>query len=692
MGERATGVRRLVGGCLAGLALLVAACGGGAAAQPEDAAADGAAGDAGADAAVDDAAVNDLAAGDSGDAGAADAREPFDPAAVTLDLCAVDEEQVDAAWAALDDRGRIGQHLLVSVQRVGAQPDSATLALVRDWKVGAAYVRPPAIAIGDTEGLAQFLRNLQLEAVAATGTALLIATDDEGGYSAMLNRVTAGTDTIGNAAIGATGDPWVAFEQYDLMGRELRALGFTMNFAPSVDTLRTTRNGNMNVRSFGPDPALNARLAAAAVLGLQKNRVVAVAKHFPGDGLTDGNTHTTHVTVAATQAELEAVALPPFQAAIDAGAEAVMTIPARFPAYDDVRAALTSRAITTDLLRGALGHDRLVITDAVWMDGADIGLEEGDDLLIEALRAGADVLLVSDRGPDFIGPLSDRLAAALADGTLDAAEFEASTKRILRAKARFCLMGPEGVPSEADVAAVAERVGRPEDEALSESHAERSLVLLEDDGTALPLTGRRVLVVCPQKLILRDPGNTWPNILDRTLADALRGHDPDVREILYAVPSPLEATFAAVAAAADEIDVLVLATLQGRFSGDQAQLVEWVLDGLDLPVVHVSLGVPFDHAQTRGRVAAALAVQSPRSVSVEAAARFLYGEGTAPGRLGWDLSEVPWGEGYDDPDRCRDEAIDCGGLGVCVDHVTYFGCICDGEALPTAERRGCQRP
>ena len=633
-----------------------------------------------------------LPAGWSGDPGRdpVDPPPPFDPASVELDLCAVDEDEVQAVYAALDERGRIGQHLLVSIARSGDGPNRDSRELIETWKVGAAYVRPPAIQPGDPVGLARFLRETQLAAVAATGTALFIATDQEGGYNAMLNQVTVGTDTIGNAAIGATGDPRVAFEQYDIMGREMRALGFTMDFAPAVDTLLRTRNGNLNVRSFGPDPDLNARLAAAAVVGLQRNRVAAVVKHFPGDGLTNENTHSVHVTVTATAEELEATSLKAFRAAVGAGATGMMTAPARYAAYDPVRAALTSRAVTTDLLRGELGFVGLIVTDAVWMEGATIGLGPDDDLMIEALRAGADILLISDSGSSVVGPVSERIAAALADGTLDTAEFDNSTLHILREKARYCLLGDEGVPSEEDVATVEQRVNQPEDAALSEAHAEASLVLLEDDGATLPLTGKSVVVVNPDVLVLADPGNTWPNLLDRTLADALRDLDPDVKEIAYTMPCSAPAVLGQIVGLAATADVLVLATLQGRFSAAQTQLVEWVLDRLDLPVVHVSLGVPFDHAQSRGRVAAALALQSPRNASIAAAARFLYGQGTARAHLAWDFAAVPYGDGYDDPNRCRDEAIDCGGAGVCVDHVTFFGCICDDESRPAAGLRACE--
>lgn len=663
------------GYALLGLALLLLRCSGG----------DGAS-------AAADAAPELIDATDAADMGDATADAAFDPAAVAPRTCAVDAAAVDALLAGMTRRQRVGQHLLVMMNPGGFHGlDQTSYEAIETWGVGAAYLQPPAaIGIDDPESTAELIHDVQAFAADRGLPPLFIALDHEGGYSSFLNVVTGGTDTIGNMAIGASGDPLLAFEQYDLMGRELRAMGFNMNFAPAVDTLVVTRNGNMNTRSFGPDPALNAELATAAVAGLQKNGVIAVVKHFPGDGQTNANTHHVQVSVDLSAEELRAGSLVPFQAAVDGGAAAFMTMPARFPAWDAERPALSSRAVTTDLLRGELGFTGLICTDAVWMEGAAIGLDHPFDVAVEALAAGADILLTTNPDFDDVIEMATRIEAALDDGRLDLTAFEASTRLILEAKARFCLLEEPLWPGPDAADRLRDHVLRPEDKQLSQGHAARAMILLEDDGQALPLTGKRVLVVTHANTVAKDPANNWPNVLDRTLGDAIRGHDKEAAIVEYVVPMKASAAWPKVQEAAAQADVLVLATLNARFSREQTQLTEWILDRLSLPVVHVSVGVPFDHAQTQGRVAAALATMNARSVSLEAAADLLYGAATAGGALRYDLDAIPYGAGYGDEDRCAEQGVTCSGLGVCLDHVQFMGCVCDGAATPTDDGLDCE--
>ncbi|MDP6943065.1 MAG: calcium-binding EGF-like domain-containing protein, partial [Myxococcota bacterium] len=141
-------------------------------------------------------------------------------------------------------------------------------------------------------------------------------------------------------------------------------------------------------------------------------------------------------------------------------------------------------------------------------------------------------------------------------------------------------------------------------------------------------------------------------------------------------------------------DVLVIGTLQGRFSLEQQQVVEWLLDMAEVPVVHVILGVPFDYFQTRDRVQAALAVMGSRSVMVEAAADVLYGQGEARGTMLYELSgaadavSATAGAGTLE-DRCETEGIVCAGEGVCVDTGVSYGCLCHPNWHPSDDGLDC---
>ena len=144
------------------------------------------------------------------------------------------------------------------------------------------------------------------------------------------------------------------------------------------------------------------------------------------------------------------------------------------------------------------------------------------------------------------------------------------------------------------------------------------------------------------------------------------------------------------------VDVIVLGTLQGRWSLDQQQLAEWILGDTDKPVVHAILGVPFDYAMTRERAAAAIALMGSRSVMVEAGAAVLLGKQEALGEMLFDLDKVTMegsGTGPDDPaglkNRCEEQEIACSGAGICVDTGAVFGCVCHPNFHPAPDGLDC---
>ncbi|MCB9727891.1 MAG: hypothetical protein H6746_05315 [Deltaproteobacteria bacterium] len=615
----------------------------------------------------------------------------FDPLAIPVPWCAVDEAAIDARMSALSLRQQIGQHLIVGLRGDAAGPDADGRALIDTWAVGGVFLQPATgLALGAPETTAALLAQAQSQAVEATGVPLWVCIDQEGGTNAALNRLTGGTDTIGSTPIGQTRDPEVAFREFDLMGRELRALGVNLDLAPVLDTVHTTRNGNLNTRAFGPDAALNARLGQAAVVGLQRNLVVATAKHFPGDGLSSGNPHTDVVVIDTTREGGLDAHMEPFRAAIAAGTGAIMTMPALFSALDPERPAITSRIVHQQVLRQEMGFEGLIITDALGMRGASIGLDEGDLPGLEALRAGADLLLYVTVEPAQIEQLATAVEGALAAGTLSREELDASTRRILRAKARACLASePPAGPGA---------LSQPADAAMTRQHAARAIALVEDDGAALPLAGRRVVYVGPDTAF-QDAGSGWLNLADRTMADALRDHDPAVESVLWALVPNAPALFSETmdAIAATQAQVLVIGTVQARWSLPQQQLVEWLIEAATIPVVHLTLGVPFDWIQSRGRVSAVLALGGLREPMIAAAAAVLYGDEAAGGQLLYDLSDERWSldpgqprpPGSDGPDRCQTRAVSCGGQGVCVDSGSVFGCVCHPNHHPSADGLDC---
>ena len=176
----------------------------------------------------------------------------------------------------------------------------------------------------------------------------------------------------------------------------LRAVGVTATFAPVAD-VPSVRGAALAGRAFSRDPAAASRAMRAAVSGWRAGGVAATAKHFPGLGGAPANTDRARVTIARSREELEAVDLPPFSAAVDAGVPLVMVGHARYPALDRFRIASQSRPIVEGLLRDELGFRGVVVTDSM---EARASLATGGITKVSerAVRAGADLLLLTGRG------------------------------------------------------------------------------------------------------------------------------------------------------------------------------------------------------------------------------------------------------------------------------------------------------
>jgi beta-N-acetylhexosaminidase len=292
----------------------------------------------------------------------------------------------------------------------------------------------------------------------------IVAVDEEGGIVTRL-EAAAGSSFPGNAALGAIDDT----DQTRRAGREIGAMladrGLSLDLAPVADTTANPDNPVIGVRSFGADADRVAAHTAAFITGVQSQGVAACAKHFPGHGRTGSDSHLELPSVPASLAELAATDLVPFRAAIAAGVRTIMTAHVRFPAVDDKPATLSRRWLT-DVLRGDLGFDGVIITDA--LDMAAIGdSAESATGAVGALTAGADLLCLS-RDQAAQERAVAGLEAAVADGTV-------SRDRVGEAAERVRALADWACPA----------AGPDRDRGLGPRLARRSLVISET-AAALP--------------------------------------------------------------------------------------------------------------------------------------------------------------------------------------------------------------
>jgi beta-N-acetylhexosaminidase len=262
----------------------------------------------------------------------------------------------------------------------------------------------------------------------------IIAIDEEGGDVTRIAH-QAGSTYPGNAALGVVDDTALTEAVYRGLGDDLIALGVNVDLAPAVDVNSAAGNPVIGTRSFGSDPGLVTRHAAAAVTGLQAAGLAACAKHFPGHGSTRVD---THYEVATVDAPMDLVArrdLPPFAAAIAAGVRAVMPGHLRVPGLTGGLPASLSAAALAGLLRGELGFAGVIISDALEMQAVSrpFGIPEA---AVRAVAAGTDLLCLGrDQDRQAYVAVRDALIGAVAEGRLPVARLEDAAARVAELRA-----------------------------------------------------------------------------------------------------------------------------------------------------------------------------------------------------------------------------------------------------------------
>ncbi|MGW2988094.1 glycoside hydrolase family 3 protein [Streptomyces goshikiensis] len=460
--------------------------------------------------------------------------------------------------------------------------------------------------------IAELSNGLQ-RAAAATGAGvpLLLSTDQEHGIIARIGKPA--TLLPGAMALGAGRSTDAARRAGRIAGTELASMGIRQDYAPVADVNVNPANPVIGVRSFGSDPRAVAGLVAAQVRGYQGAGVAATAKHFPGHGDTETDSHVGLPVMRHTRAQWEELDEPPFRAAVAAGVDAVMTAHIVFPALDPSQDPATlSHPVVTGILRERLGFRGVVVTDA--LDMAGVRQKYGDDRVpVLALKAGCDQLL---NAPDLA--LAQRaVLAAVAAGELSEARIEESVLRILELKSRRGLFDDPYTSAERVDAAT----GTAAHLAAADAIAAGTTTLLANPDKLLPLDAG----AAPRLLVTgTDPaspsGTTGPptSVLARELT-------------ALGCRASAVAPARAVAAAPGHAAVLVCTYNVPDGESPQRTLVTELL-ATGVPVVVVAIRNPYDPARLP-RCAAELATYSWTDVELRAAARVITGAARPVGRL-----------------------------------------------------------
>jgi beta-N-acetylhexosaminidase len=494
---------------------------------------------------------------------------------------------------------------------------------VRDLHIGgfivANRVDHGAVRNANPQAMALFLNQMQK----MSKTPLLIAADLERGASM---RITGGAQFPYNMAYGAGRDlDGVRYEGL-ATAREARAVGIHWIFAPVADVNNNPENPVINTRSFGESPEDVAKNVAAYIDGAHsdpKNRVLVTAKHFPGHGDTDVDSHLALAKVTASKERLEALEFEPFRSAIAHGVDSIMTAHLAVPALepDEIPATVSSKVLT-GVLRDELKFQNIIVTDAMDMQGLTKMFPAGD-AAVRALDAGADVLLMPVNPEAVI----HAVVSAIENGRLKKARIDESVLRVLEAKIRVGITKKKLV----DLDEISDAIDSQEDAAQAQQSSDRGVTLVKNDRDVLPLPA--AAPSCLIVVVERRTSNAGTRMID-----SYRKFAPQ-SQISVVDASMNAAALTAIAGDTSKCSAIVVAAFSTvaanrgtvGLTGELTPFIAKLTEG-PVPVVVVAMGNPY-LLTAFPKTAAYLATFSSTSPSELSAVKALFGEIPIGGHL-----------------------------------------------------------
>lgn len=399
------------------------------------------------------------------------------------------EELIPSLIDKMTDEELLGQVLMFSYDGDRVSPEN--LYWVRDKNLGG--VKIFGWNARNLYNMVNTISTLQTHATESRlRIPLLIATDQEGGWVRHVKGNT--SQTPGNLSLGATGNIHDSYETGRIIGEELRSLGINMNFAPTVDVYSNHKADVIGPRAFSSDPVETAMLSTAFYKGMDTTGVITTAKHFPGHGNADEDSHGTLPLIHGTVEDLFKVDLIPYEFLFKEDVPAVMMGHLGFPDItQNVEPASLSRYFVNDLLKEQMGFRGIVITDDLFMHGARLKGKTFAEECKQALMAGNDVLLVS-KTATYHKQIWDRLLTDMKKEPELKNRIVEAVKRILRVKLKY-LKGDNAVPLTPSVEAVNNLPAEGSEEFFMNQSA-RSVTVLKDKLVPFEnKTGESVLLI-----------------------------------------------------------------------------------------------------------------------------------------------------------------------------------------------------
>ena len=495
---------------------------------------------------------------------------------------------------------------------------------VVDLKVGGMIilnrVRDGAVQRAEPHAAASFINRMQR----LSKIPLIIGADFEHGASMRFLHTTPFPYMM---AFGAANDLELTRALGAATAREARTIGIHWIFAPDADVNNNPDNPIINIRSFGENPHAVASHVQAFIEGAHSdpaNFVLVTAKHFPGHGDTDTDSHMNLPRIGASRERLEQLELVPFRAAIEAGVDAVMTAHLAVPALEpEEKPATVSKAVLTGVLREELGFTGLICTDALDMQAVTKMFGPGETA-VRALEAGVDLLVLPGDAKEAVRAV----VAAVKEGRLTKERIDQSVLKILTAKARLGLQKKHFT----DLETVPDSLATPEDEDLAAKVAEKAVTLVRNENNVVPLAN-------PERACWFVLSGGRFSTQGREFVESVRRSAKGAQVTLLdplLPPSEFDALAAKAQSSCDTVVVtayVLVAAYTGTVGlpGNYPAFVDRLIAG-GKPVVFIALGNPY-LLRAFPKVAAYLATFSTTQPSEAAAVRAVVGEAGISGKL-----------------------------------------------------------
>ena len=531
--------------------------------------------------------------------------------AVTIPARALTDAEIEALISKMSVDEKVGQLLIFGVRgpQVGPIPKAhITKRFIGGIVLYDRNIQNPQQVAALTTGLQQVAQQT------LNGIPLFIAIDQEGGSVARFKK--GATVLPGNLALGATRSKALAQKAGELTGIELATVGININFAPVMDVNTNPHNPVIGVRAYGETPELVSELGAAYIRGLQQNGVLATAKHFPGHGDTNVDSHKKLPIVEHNKIRINTVELEPFRAAIAADVAAIMSAHILYPVLDGDTPATLSHPILTRLLREQLNFNGLIITDDLEMQAINAQYEIGNAAVL-AIHAGADMVLV----PWTLQKqqrVYNTLRQAVKNRKISHTRLNNSVRRILKSKNAYGAFEKPIVPIEnpQGINSPLLNVGSKKHREIAQTIAARSITFVKNTDDILPLATEPqepVLLISPSRLF----SNTF-----------LRAHTDLTHITPILIPLQLNAQQLALQLLLTKPSIIVA----GIVNAQQADLIHQLSQKTDVPIVVVSVASPYILGKCPD-VSVAIAAYDDNHYSLVAAVEVLLGKKQATGKL-----------------------------------------------------------